>query len=91
MKLAVLLLVLGQTPFELREQARRLILVERFSAAAPLLEQALAAEPKELGHYFALGFVYTEMGQPSKAITILERALALNAQSEPVQTGLGRA
>lgn len=91
MKLAVLLLVLGQTPFELREQARRLILEERFSAAAPLLEQALAAEPKELGHYLALGFVYTEMGQPSKAITILERALALNAQSEPVQTGLGRA
>jgi tetratricopeptide (TPR) repeat protein len=91
MKLAVLLLVLGQTPLELREQARRLILEERFSAAAPLLEQALAAEPKELGHYLALGFVYTEMGQAAKAIAVLERGRTLNGQAEPVQTGLGRA
>ncbi|MBM3759647.1 MAG: tetratricopeptide repeat protein [Acidobacteria bacterium] len=91
MKLAVLLLVFGQTPLELREQARQLILEERFPAAAPLLERALAAEPNELGHYLALGFVYTEMGQGVKAVSVLERGRALNAQAEPVHTGLGRA
>jgi tetratricopeptide (TPR) repeat protein len=67
---------------ELHNQAIQLINNKAFIDAHPLLVDVIKRDPKHADAYFLLGIINMEVGQPEKAVQLIEKARQLDANNE---------
>ena len=70
-------------------QAKEFIKAEKYAAAIPILEQALAAKADNSDAHNLLGFSLRKLGQFDKAQASYEKALSLNAEHKGALEYLG--
>ncbi len=76
----------GEDPLN---QAVDALKAENYATAAPLLEQALAANPDHLEARFNLAFAYTQLGDDNKAIDAYKKVLELKPDVPQALTNVG--
>ena len=76
----------GEDPLN---QAVEALKAENYATAAPLLEQALEADPDHLEARFNLAFAYTQLGEDAKAIDSYKKVLDLKADVPQALTNVG--
>ncbi|GGD76655.1 tetratricopeptide repeat-containing sulfotransferase family protein [Lacimicrobium alkaliphilum] len=67
---------------DLHSQAIKLINNKAFIDAHPLVVNIIRQDPEHADAYFLLGIINMEVGQPEKAIQLIEKARQLDADSE---------
>ena len=69
-----------QKPEKILKSADRAFLKEDFRGALPLYEQAVAQKPNNQVANYRLGYIYSELQQPAKAIPYLLKATQLSTE-----------
>jgi len=70
-------------------EAKKLIEAKNFAGAVPLLEQVVAADPKDADAYNLLGYSQRKSGNPEAALGNYQKALALDPEHRGANEYLG--
>jgi len=83
----------GSTPAKAQDssytQAKSLIAAGQFEAAVPLLQKAIAADPKSADAYNLLGFSQRKLGDKDSAFASYQKALDLEPEHRGANEYLG--
>jgi tetratricopeptide (TPR) repeat protein len=71
--------------FALLERASGLFVAEQYTQVIPLLEQILAADPRNLDATLRLATAHSALGHDAKAVELFQRAAAIAPTSEDVR------
>jgi tetratricopeptide (TPR) repeat protein len=66
------------------EEGEKLLMENKPSEALPFFEQALNADPAEEKVYMYLGIVYEQLGQTDRAVSIMQRGIALEGEYQHI-------